>query len=196
MLRQRRLSPPQAPQEVADAPQEVAEAPQALSTEAPQEDADAPQALSTKAPQEDAKAPHALSTKDNDAEAPHALSTEATQDVAGATEVAEELALAIPGLCAQAVSACQGPGPAQIAPQLAPALDGRGDLPRCRLCNEEVDVLSKGVRFFSKCKQYQCPKCGARMVGLVKHFGTCNLAELEDFSAEDMIEFWKKKDAH
>ena len=30
------------------------------------------------------------------------------------------------------------------------------------------------------------------MVGLVKHFGTCNLAELDDFSAEDKIEFWEK----
>ncbi len=65
------------------------------------------------------------------------------------------------------------------------------DQPRCRCCGCMVELLERGVRFFTKCQMWQCSKCNSRHVGLIRLFGTSKFAELEAFTPQQKEDFFK-----
>ena len=79
--------------------------------------------------------------------------------------------------------------PAKWAPAMVPELDNPN--PKCRACGEDVKPLEKGVRYFIKCKTFQCPKCCTRHVGITKVFGTCKFPEFQGLGDEEKQEFFR-----
>ena len=79
--------------------------------------------------------------------------------------------------------------PAVLEPAMVPTLEAL--TPKCRACGEEVNALERGVRYFIKCKTFQCPKCSTRHVGIIKVFGTAKFPEFQGLGDEEKKEFFK-----
>ncbi len=79
--------------------------------------------------------------------------------------------------------------PLMMGTQLTPSLDELDVDARCRICTSVVDPLVSGVRFFTKSKQWQCPRCGTRMSGIAKICGTTQLPELDAMDETERFTF-------
>ena len=74
--------------------------------------------------------------------------------------------------------------------QLVPCLDSH--YPHCRHCACPVDPVETNVRYYKKGGgQWQCGQCSCRLVGLVKIYGTSNMADFDDMPEASRQEFWK-----
>jgi hypothetical protein len=81
--------------------------------------------------------------------------------------------------------------PALTGSDMAPKWSEQEPLvPRCRMCAKPVEVLAKGVRFYSKSKVYQCSVCCVRHVGICTAFGSSKFPELSALTKEEQESFW------